>query len=256
MLVAILLSSSLDAALSDWHVMKSKELASLPEGGALRSVKVRCAGLGQTSQEVSVEGVVFNDAAFCLEVIDDPARAKRTAQILQEKHFLAGVNGGYFQPDGTPLGLVIAHGKFIHAQEKARLLSGFFVATKSGFSLLRVGEKIPADATEVLQAGPFLIDHNLPVVGLEATRSARRTFLATDNHGLWVMGVISPVTLAEASRVLQTAAPRFFSATKIDRALNLDGGSSSALWVDVKPEAFSQQEFGRVRDFLGLRLRE
>lgn len=257
-LAALFLASSLFGAApnAEWHLVKNKNLGTLPAGATLHSIKVSRAPIGEIREEARVEGVIFPASSFQLEVVDSPAREKTAAEVLEEKHFLAGVNGGYFQPDGTPLGFLIARGKLIHPQGKTRLLSGFFVATPHDMSLLRTTEKMPTPISEGLQAGPFLVDQGMPVAGLEATRVARRTFLATDNQGLWVMGIISPVTLAEASQVLLAAAPSFFPKTKLYRALNLDGGSSSALWVNLQPEPFSQQEFGHVRNFLGLRLRE
>ena len=247
---------ALAAPSSEWSVIKSKNLVSLSSGAVLRSVKVVQTPATGPSKEAHIEGVLFPSTSFRLQVIDHPPRDKTASQILQEYHYLAGVNGGYFHPNGTPLGLLMHHGKVIHPQEKARLLSGFFVATRHKMALLRVSESLPTGTKEVLQAGPFLIDHGNSVIGLETTRVARRTFLATDGHGLWLMGVISPTTLAEASRVLLAAAPQFFSTHKIKRALNLDGGSSSALWVAHQPEAYSQSEFGHVRNFLGLKLRK
>ncbi len=246
--------ASLPAASNQrWHVIKTKELASLQGGALLRSVTLQKNSAQE--REAIVTAVLFSEKNDQLQVIDNPTRDKTLAQVMQEQHFLAGVNGGYFHPNGRPLGLVVSQGKIIHKEETApRLLSGFVVVTKDKIKLLHVGESMPAGATEILQAGPFLINHQSSVSGLEKTRIARRTFVATDGHGAWMLGVISPVTLAEAASILSTAASSFFSAHPLDRALNLDGGSSSALWVDLSPEPFSQSEIGRVRNFLGIKM--
>jgi uncharacterized protein YigE (DUF2233 family) len=202
-----------------------------------------------------VTAVVFQEDTYELQVIDNPERDKTLEHVMQERHLLAGINGAYFHPDGRPLGLMISQGKMVHGQENARLLSGFLFIERSRLQLLRSREKIPQAAVGALQAGPFLIDHQLPVVGLEATRTARRTFVATDGHGRWIIGVISPVTIDQAASILLAASPIFFSTPPIERALNLDGGSSSALWVARSPEPFSQQEIGMVRNFLGLTIK-
>ena len=248
--------ASLGVASSErWHVIKSRERGSLPGGALLRSVTLREISTVEKEREAVVTAIVFQERTYQLQVIDNPPRDKKLAQVMSEQHFLAGVNGAYFHPDGKPLGLMISQGKVVHAQETARLLSGFVVVAGEKLQLLRVGESMPTGATEVLQAGPFLIDHKAPVAGLEGTRIARRTFVATDGHGLWMIGVISPVTLAKAARVLLAAAPQFFSTHPIQRALNFDGGSSSALWADLVPEPFSQSEMGVVRNFLGMKLK-
>jgi len=181
---------------------------------------------------------------------------KTLDQVMREQHLMAGINGGYFHPDGRPLGLMLSQGKRIHGQESASILSGFVVVTGEEIQILRVGEKMPTQPTGALQTGPFLINHQVSVVGLEATRIARRTFVATDGHGLWMIGVISPITLALAAPVLLAAAPALFPTHGIQRAFNLDGGSSSALWVDLSPEPFSQREVGTVRNFLTLKLKK
>lgn len=245
--------ASLQAASSGrWHVVKTKELGSLSGGSVLSSVTLRKSS--DRAQEAIITALVFSGKNNQLQVIDNPARDKTLVQVMLEQHFLAGVNGGYFRPDGRPMGLVVSQRKTIHAQEMApRLLSGFVVVAENKLQLVHVGEKMPTGVEEVLQAGPFLINHEAPVVGLETKRMARRTFIAADGHGSWMIGIISPVTLAEAARLLQVAAPRFFGERPIQRALNLDGGSSSAFWVNLSPEPFSQSELGTVRNFLGLK---
>ncbi len=243
------------AASVRWHVIKSRDRGSFPGGALLKSVTLKEVASTEKETGVTVTALVFKESAYQLQVMDNPVRDKTLAQVMREQHFLAGVNGGYFHPDGKPLGLMISQGKTIHTQETARLLSGFVIMAEEKLQLLRVGETMPTGATEVLQAGPFLIDHGSPVAGLETTRIARRTFVATDGHGLWMIGVISPVSLAKAARVLLAAAPRFFPTHSIQRALNLDGGSSSALWVDLLPEPFSQSEMGYVRNFLGVKVK-
>lgn len=259
--LGVFLIAPLQGASQQWHVTKTKDLGTLSGEAVLRSVTVEKLETPEKSyqkslcEEARIDALVFSSAAFRLQLLDSPERNKKLAQVMEGSDFLAGVNAGYFHPNGTPLGLVILQGKEIHPQEKAKLLSGFLVITHDTFSLLRVGEKLPAHINDVLQAGPFLMDHRTTVLGLETTRIARRSFLATDNHNHWIMGVISPVTLAEASQILLAASPAFFKTTKIERALNLDGGSSSALWVDLKPIPFSQEEFGYVRNFLGLNVK-
>lgn len=251
-LLGFFLALQLQAIASEWHLVKENTLSTPPAQTQLRSATFEKADEKNVQETAQVDALVFPSSAFHLRLIDSPARNKKLAEVMEGSHFLAGVNGGYFHPNGTPLGLVIIQGKKLHPQETAKLLSGLFVATSDQMFLLRAQEKLPKKIEEALQAGPFLIDHGTTVSGLESTRVARRTFLATDNHAHWIMGVISPVTLAEASQILLAASSIFLKTTKIERALNLDGGSSSAFWVDTKPTPFFQEEFGTVRTFLVL----
>lgn len=245
----IFCTAPLHASSHEWHVVK-ENISS--QETPLISITLEKLDKTDASERAHIEALLFSDTDFRLQLIDSPARSKKLSQVMESSSFLAGVNGGYFHPDGTPLGLAISQGNILHRQETAQLLSGLIIATQDHLFLLRVGEKRPAKIEEALQTGPFLVDHGVSVPGLETRRISRRTFLATDNHGSWVMGVTSPLTLAETSQALLTAAPLFFKKTKIERALNLDGGSSSGLWVKLVPTPFSQEELGYVRNFLGL----
>jgi uncharacterized protein YigE (DUF2233 family) len=164
---------------------------------------------------------------------------------------IAGVNGGYFHPDWKPAGLVIAEGQKIHAFERAKLLSGVFVVTKGQPRIVRSAAYTPSKAdTGALQAGPFLVEKGAPIAGLNATKTARRTVIATDGRGRWALLTLSPVTLAGAAELL--ASREVFPDFPVAQALNLDGGSSTALWVGTEGRPFYSPEFGRVRNFLAI----
>ena len=78
--------------------------------------------------------------------MDDPARIFDIASAAQKRGALAAVNGGYFHPDRTPLGLVVRQGAVLHALEHASLLSGLVVVTRDRIALQRVGEFKPSPA--------------------------------------------------------------------------------------------------------------
>ena len=199
----------------------------------------------EEGRSLSLHLVRFDRARTALKVIDLPAGSS-VAEGVREAGALAGVNGGYFQKDRTPLGLMISGGKTVHPQEKSKILSGVVVVTPHGAALLRNAEyKGGSRVKEALQAGPYLVDGGATVAGLNATRPAERTVLLADQQGVAAFLITGPVTLAELGRIL--AWPGLFPGLTIHRALNLDGGSSTALWVDA-PEPFSHSEWKRVRN--------
>jgi uncharacterized protein YigE (DUF2233 family) len=160
-------------------------------------------------------------------VIDNPTGADDLATVVRRTRALAGVNGGYFDPQDAPLGLLISDGKQIAPLRKARLLSGVLVVTKGRVELLRYAEYVARkNVTAALQCGPFLVDGSKAVPGLNDTRSARRTFMLTGGADRAALGLCSSVTLAELGEILAT--PAIGAELKVQRALNLDGGSSSA----------------------------
>ncbi|MDD5349269.1 MAG: phosphodiester glycosidase family protein [Chthoniobacteraceae bacterium] len=210
-------------------------------------------GTPVTCQTVSAPGapalalqvVRFDRSRTALRVIDLPPGAS-VAEGARQAGALAGVNGGYFQPDHTPLGLVISGGKTLHPLEQSKILTGMLAVTPRGAALLRNAEFRPGRAVrEALQAGPFLVDHGRAVGGLNAVRRAERTVLLADRQGAAALLSTGPVTLDELARLL--AAPGLIEGLEIDRALNLDGGSSTALWVKGEPSV-SRREWKPVRN--------
>jgi uncharacterized protein YigE (DUF2233 family) len=186
-----------------------------------------------------------------LRILDNPGNAQRLEQAMREQACLAGVNGGYFHSDATPLGLVVSAGRRLHPFERVRLLSGLLIVHDRQPRLLRVTEFSPSmELSEALQAGPFLIDRGKPVQGLDNTQRARRTVILMDRVGRYGLAVIeSPVTLADLAALLAT--PGIVHELQVARALNLDGGSSTALWVRARTgEEIYLPERKRVRNFL------
>jgi hypothetical protein len=66
-----------------------------------------------------------------------------------------------------------------------------------------------------------------------------------------LVGICSGVSLAEFSKVLATTS--FAEDLRIERALNLDGGSSTGFWfARENGTVFSIHEQKSVRDFVGI----
>jgi exopolysaccharide biosynthesis protein len=88
------------------------------------------------------------------------------------------------------------------------------------------------------------------VAGLNATRPAERTVILAGKQGAFALMITDPVSLADLAQILTI--PELFPGVKIERALNLDGGSSTALWVDADPEPFSKPEWKQVRNAVAI----
>ena len=96
----------------------------------------------------------------------------------------------------------------------------------------------------------MIVDLGTNVRGLDDTRSARRTFAAVDGSDRAALGFCSEATLAGLGKILAT---QFASDFKIQRALNLDGGSSTGFWFKRRDgSAFAVSEQKSVRDFVGV----
>jgi exopolysaccharide biosynthesis protein len=206
--------------------------------------------LSDGKRSVSLHAVTFLEKDCTFAMMDDPEGQFDLASAAQKRGALAAVNGGYFHPDRTPLGLRIRKGKEIHRLEKAKLLSGLMTVGNGKISLLRLGEfSKSAVAEEAVQAGPFLVDHGRPVAGLDAARYAARTVIVSGPGRQFGLVIIDRSTLSEAAEIL--ALPGILGSWNTVRALNLDGGSSTGLWV-AGGEPFYRREWRDVRDFVAI----
>jgi len=113
--------------------------------------------------------------------------------------------------------------------------------------VLRRMRRLPA-MQAAIQGGPFLVENGSAVKGLNAQKSTYRTFIATDGGRRWCIGVSSSLTLKELAAWL--AAPGALGNFRVETALNLDGGSSSAFWCHET--GISYPAFKQVRNYLGV----
>jgi hypothetical protein len=146
----------------------------------------------------------------------------------------------------------MANGQMIAPLQRARLITGVLVASSRGVQIVRSREfsRRPGVAAAI-QCGPFLVDRGQPISGLNDSHRARRTFAATTNSSRALVGVCSEVSLAELAKILATTS--LAEDLKIERALNLDGGSSTGFWfARENSSAFSISEQKPVRDFVGV----
>jgi uncharacterized protein YigE (DUF2233 family) len=214
-------------------------------------------GLDFTQRDVADGGqratlwvVSFHPKKHTFVVMDNPDGAFDLGSAAEKRGVLAGVNGGYFHPDRTPLGLVIRKGQQVHALERAKLLSGIISVSPAGVAIQRSAAFKPSPAVrDALQAGPFLVEGGKSIAGLNATRAAARTVVFQDAKGRVGFLIAKSPSLAGMAEILAT--PAIFPEGRILRALNLDGGSSTALWVGNSPP-FYHREWKGVRNYLGI----
>ncbi|CAN5791289.1 hypothetical protein BH09VER1_BH09VER1_18970 [soil metagenome] len=242
-LTALLLLTCLASAKAGW-----KELGALPGRALAWEYETKI-----DDRPVRVTGVSFPATSATFRVIDNPpTNRKNLADALAVDGAIAGTNGGYFHPDFTPLGLVVSAGRTLHAQEKARLLSGLLVIRGGKIQLVRAeGFKPGPDIQEALQAGPWLVENGIPVAGLNAERAARRTLISSNGKGSWALITISPITLADTAGLLLRK--EFLDHWSTLNALNLDGGSSTSLFASSPGAPLADiPSFGPVANYLAI----
>jgi uncharacterized protein YigE (DUF2233 family) len=234
-------------ARGEWSIVSSEQQGA-GRAGVVHFKAV--AAESETGARATLHLAAFSPKSATLRVIDDADARPSLAEVMQRENAIAGVNGGYFEPDYTPLGLLISDGRMVAPLRKARLLSGVVSATNGQVKIQRVAEfSMKTKPAAARQSGPFLVERGAAVPGLNSTRAARRTYVAVGRDKA-ALGYSSYLTLAQLGAVLAT--PGVIPDVKLERALNLDGGSSSAFWFAAGDAPFSIREQKTVRDFLAI----
>ena len=234
-------------ASAEWRLLSTDEAATTPSGKHLRVV----ARESDSGDRVQLHFAIFDSRNVTLRVIDQPSERGDLATAMSNGPYISGVNGGYFESDYKPVGLLISGGNTVAPFRRARLLSGVLSVANGRVRLQRASEfSTKGKITEAVQCGPFLVDHGRAVAGLDQSRSARRTFVATGSGDVIALGYASSISLAELARVLTIG--KIADDFRIERAMNLDGGSSSAFWFKDGNAPFSISEQKTVRDFVGV----
>jgi hypothetical protein len=246
-LCAVSLLAITASAQAEWKVLSTESKSGLA-GIEHRHVVVEDAPAGHRAD---FDVAIFSAKSCALRIIDNPEGESLSAMMKLEK-CLCGVNGGYFDTEFKPIGLRISDDRNFSPLRRARLITGILLQSHRGIDVIRVSEfshtkKIVA----AIQAGPFLVEGSKNIRGLNDSQLARRTFagIASNNRGL--LGVCSGISLAELAKILATVS--FDADCKVRRAMNLDGGSSSAFWfARENGSAFSIPGQKPVRDFVGI----
>jgi hypothetical protein len=190
--------------------------------------------------EFNLEGVAFDSRTHRLRVIDQADGPGTTftdaAHAGTSRNALTAINAGFFTPEGEPLGLLVAAGKSAGSWNSATSIgSAIWHESHSGTSRIsRRNETNPATAKqmrEALQSGPMLVDRGLAVSGLESDKTSARCFIAWDGGTRWFIGRTSPCPL---NSLAATLASGKHCGWTIHRAMNLDGGRSSDLWISSR----------------------
>ncbi len=209
--------------------------------------------IGRQGHSFSLQLVIFDSRQFDLHVIDQPkdwSGGSLITECMRGAAAVAGVNGGFFTPEFTPMGLMISKGHRTGAWQTGPLLTGAVVVT-SHPQLLWNAEVHPNEARELVQAGPRLVDNGQAVSGLDQRKHSTRTFIATDGGHQWLLGLAHDISLSELAELLST--PGLMPAFTVNRALNLDGGHSSALYYRTNDgREHTHPGWSTVRNYLGI----
>jgi len=178
--------------------------------------------------------VRLDPAVVRFRVHYDPATPLLVSAWAERLQALLVINGGYFTPEGETVGLLISDGRAWGTSYGD--FAGVFAVTPDGAVSVRwLGDQAydPNEPLqEALQSFPVLVKPG-GVMGFPADaddgRPARRTVVAQDRQGR-ILFVVAPRGNLSLHRLA-----RFLAASDLDIqvALNLDGGTSTGLWLET-----------------------
>ncbi len=225
--------------------------------GDVELIDKRVTGVGRS---VQLTLVAFSTKDYGLKVIDQGSNQKQRKYsnlkaAMQAVSARAGVNGGFYGRDFRPLGLVVSDSRQIHPLRKSSsggITSGIIWFGTGGIHIERYQSFSSSSGVEqALQTGPMLVWQGRGVSGLSDSNWRPRTFVLTDWKGKWMLGVSSAVTLNVLSKLLND--PKVIHEFTTNRAINLDGGRSTGLYVGKESgENLYRSEISQVRNFLGI----
>jgi exopolysaccharide biosynthesis protein len=209
-----------------------------------------------STAQAEINLAYFTVSDVKLEVIENTdGQIRGLRELIESRGGLAGVNGGYFEANLDPVGLLISNDRVVHPLQKAKLLSGVFYLKSGRFWLSRTRE-FPGikGIQQAIQCGPFLVDGGRAVAGLDNRRVAARTFVFSCSPNLSGFGICRSVTLEEMGDILvQTA---MVPNHPIGRALNFDGGSSTTFYARSDGQTIFSEGRPVVSNYLVLKAKD
>ncbi len=185
----------------------------------------------------------FDARNHTLSVVDQSSvgsQYRSAAEVTQRQKALATINGGFFTPEGKPLGLLYHNGKKVgHLNRSSSLGSGIlYVDQKFAKPVITRRESFENwlkdeafEPKEVLQSGPFLVEGGRAISGLKNEEPRIRSLLLWDGENHFAIAQCSAITLRNLAHAL---ASQPLSGFQIEVALNLDGGRSADFNVSSK----------------------
>lgn len=184
------------------------------------------------NDEDTVTIVRFDLRHISLSVAYQPAQPLSMGEWMKQEHATAIINGGYFDNQNNATALVISNGQSFGTSYNG--FGGMLSVDNQGHIDLRSLSEHPYDPNneqlqQVTQSSPMLVLHGKATQFNTNAAGSRRSIVAIDKQGRLLL-IASPGTafsLGELEDLLVG------SDLSIDRALNLDGGASTGLYVNA-----------------------
>ncbi|HYL43877.1 MAG TPA: phosphodiester glycosidase family protein [Ktedonobacteraceae bacterium] len=197
------------------------------------------------NNEDTVTIVRFDLRYVKLSVAYQPSNPLLLSEWMQKEHATAIINGGYFDDQNNATALVVSNGQVFGTSYNG--FGGMLSVDANGHTSLRSLNQQPYDPNndqlqQATQSSPMLILNGKATQFDANAASSRRTVVAMDRQGR-LLFIVSPnmaFSLGELADLLAS------SDLSIDRALNLDGGASTGLYLNAGSQQASIDSIGKL----------
>lgn len=256
-IILFLFISSAFSAENNFHLIEQKELPR--QLGTFREIELTT----KETQGSIIYAVTLNQnyhSELHLNESQNQFFADYLDTLNQNHDFIIGINGGFYEPDFTPVGLFIYKGKKIKPLIHNSLLKSCVVINSNNKIQLETNLIACNQSTNAMQTGPLLIENGKINNKLEEIKNKseyiknffglhKRTALAITNDNQIILLTSSQLTLIDLAFFLQNN-PDAFGTSQIMTAVNLDGGSSTGMYIRFPDEPFYFHELKHVKTFI------
>jgi exopolysaccharide biosynthesis protein len=254
-LLIFIVSLRVLAATKVFHVFEEKNLPN--QLGMFRHIQFTL------DNNIDIYATIFNAnmrAMIFRQSANNPFYADNLSTLSRYHPFVVAINGGFYTRSYQPAGLFIEKGNRIRALAKDTLLTTCIRVDRTGRLSLEEYRENCLNAFYAMQTGPLLIEHGKVNQNINSLSEKlkkmnsffsenRRTVLAEAEDHKIIALVSTPATLTEVAYIL-TQYPESFGVKKIKTALDLDGGSSTGMYVRFVKEPFYFYEQRHVKTFV------
>jgi len=204
-------------------------------------------GLPAIETEIIIDSYNYNGTALKVVVLPDINESmldlysnlddsKTSVEILASTRCSALINGGFYTKENTQPGLFISDSNELHGFISNRTYNGIFSINTLGIP--RITRRAPVDPlVTALQTGPLLIENgSIQNIEINNDKLARRMVLAiTGSNEVVFLSIynsqsaFSGPLLKDTPEIIQAVSETL--SLGIADAINLDGGSASALYT-------------------------
>lgn len=183
------------------------------------------------------------DLAFAKELSKSSVTVK---ELAQENNALLAINGGFFTPQYEPIGLRIKQGKTKHALQATSWWGVFYLQQGRPYITAQKYFKAHRHIQLAIQSGPRLVV-NGQVLSLKPGVAERSAIGITKHRKIIIAATHNaPMTTKQLAEIFSRSENEDGLACR--QALNLDGGSSTQLFANIKPFNLNIAGFSTISD--------